>query len=344
MLSLPSALAGLVLGVVLAELLVPAITLTSSATAPVPPVLIEFGWAQTLPLALAVAVLPVLAAALTIARAPGRRRRTPRVGVSMRPALRLNRTVGAAAGSMLALALLVCGCVFAALAGPALSQHTRTPGAAPDPGQASAPPPRPSRSARTGAISPSRCVQNGVGNSQNLTPAELAGPPARSAAASRRSGSRSRPASAAEPGHQRARRRLGCRAADADWRAAEARGALPRPADQQRPAHGGRYAEAAVPAGMVAVAATTQTAARFGLHPGSRLSVATPSGHGRAVRHRDRAATRPWLDLLGAGPDRGHPRAAAARPRARRSGWAASSPTRTSSPRCRTRSTGRAWS
>ncbi len=70
MLSLPSALAGLVLGVVLAELLVPAITLTSSATAPVPPVLIQFSWAQTLPLALAVAVLPVLAAALTIARRP----------------------------------------------------------------------------------------------------------------------------------------------------------------------------------------------------------------------------------------------------------------------------------
>jgi hypothetical protein len=70
MLSLPAALAGLILGVVLAELLVPAITLTSSATTPVPPVLIEFGWAQTLPLALAVAVLPVLAAALTIARRP----------------------------------------------------------------------------------------------------------------------------------------------------------------------------------------------------------------------------------------------------------------------------------
>ena len=41
-------------------------------------------------------------------------------------ALRLSETVGAAAGSTLALALLVCGCVFAALAGPALSQHTRT--------------------------------------------------------------------------------------------------------------------------------------------------------------------------------------------------------------------------
>ena len=70
MLSLPSALAGLALGVVLAELLVPAITLTTSATKPVPPVLIQFAWAQTLALALAVAVLPVLAASLTIARRP----------------------------------------------------------------------------------------------------------------------------------------------------------------------------------------------------------------------------------------------------------------------------------
>jgi len=70
MLSLPSALAGLVLGAVLAELLVPAITLTPSATTPVPPVLIQFSWSQTLPLALAIAVLPVLAAALTIARRP----------------------------------------------------------------------------------------------------------------------------------------------------------------------------------------------------------------------------------------------------------------------------------
>jgi hypothetical protein len=70
MLSLPSALAGLILGVVLAELLVPAITLTAAATLPVPPVLIQFGWAQTLLLALAVAVLPVLAASLTLARRP----------------------------------------------------------------------------------------------------------------------------------------------------------------------------------------------------------------------------------------------------------------------------------
>ncbi len=70
MLSVPAALAGLVLGAVLAELLVPAITLSPSATTPVPPVLIQFGWSQTLSLVLAVAVLPVLAASLTIARRP----------------------------------------------------------------------------------------------------------------------------------------------------------------------------------------------------------------------------------------------------------------------------------
>jgi putative ABC transport system permease protein len=41
-----------------------------------------------------------------------------------RPAV--GRRVGTAAGGALALALLACGCVFAALAGPALSLHTRT--------------------------------------------------------------------------------------------------------------------------------------------------------------------------------------------------------------------------
>jgi hypothetical protein len=38
----------------------------------------------------------------------------------------LSRAVGTAAGSTLALALLVCGCVFAAMAGPALSLHTQS--------------------------------------------------------------------------------------------------------------------------------------------------------------------------------------------------------------------------
>ena len=70
MLGLPSALAGLVLGAIIAELLVPAVTLTVTASLPVPPVIIEFDWAQTLPLALAVAALPVAVAAVVIARRP----------------------------------------------------------------------------------------------------------------------------------------------------------------------------------------------------------------------------------------------------------------------------------
>ena len=70
MLSLPAAAAGLALGAVLAELLVPAVTLTSSGTAPVPAVLIEIGWSRALLLAFAVAVLPVLAAAAAVARRP----------------------------------------------------------------------------------------------------------------------------------------------------------------------------------------------------------------------------------------------------------------------------------
>jgi len=70
MLSVPSAAVGLAIGAFLAELLVPAITLSPAAAAPVPPVLIEFGWPATLGAALALAVLPVLIAALVMVRRP----------------------------------------------------------------------------------------------------------------------------------------------------------------------------------------------------------------------------------------------------------------------------------
>jgi len=70
MLSLPSAVAGLALGAFLAELLVPAITLSPQATTPQPPVRIEFSWLPTLGAALALAILPVLAAALVMVRRP----------------------------------------------------------------------------------------------------------------------------------------------------------------------------------------------------------------------------------------------------------------------------------
>ncbi|MGB6582295.1 MAG: FtsX-like permease family protein [Streptosporangiaceae bacterium] len=70
MIGLPSALVGLALGAIIAELLVPAVTLTATASSPVPPVIIQFAWAQTLLLALAVAALPVLVAAAVVARRP----------------------------------------------------------------------------------------------------------------------------------------------------------------------------------------------------------------------------------------------------------------------------------
>ena len=69
-LSLPAAAAGLLIGTALATLLVPAITLTDTGTIPVPPVLIEFGWAPTLATAAALALVPVLAAALITTRRP----------------------------------------------------------------------------------------------------------------------------------------------------------------------------------------------------------------------------------------------------------------------------------
>jgi len=70
MLSVPSAALGLVLGIVVARLLVPAVTLTTSAQQPVPPPVTLLDLPQTLPLAAAVAILPALAAALVVVRRP----------------------------------------------------------------------------------------------------------------------------------------------------------------------------------------------------------------------------------------------------------------------------------
>ena len=68
LLSLPSAALGLLLGTIVARLLVPAVTLTATAQLPVPPPVTLFDLPQTVPLAVAVAVLPALAAALVIFR------------------------------------------------------------------------------------------------------------------------------------------------------------------------------------------------------------------------------------------------------------------------------------
>jgi hypothetical protein len=70
MLSLPGTAAGVAIGAALAHLLVPAVTLTTGAVAPFPPVhvLIPVGW--TIALALSIAAVPVLAATAAAAHWP----------------------------------------------------------------------------------------------------------------------------------------------------------------------------------------------------------------------------------------------------------------------------------
>lgn len=69
-LSVPSAALGLFLGAVLAELLVPAVTLTTSGTQPVPPPSVVLDLSQSIPLAIAISVIPSLAAAIMTLRRP----------------------------------------------------------------------------------------------------------------------------------------------------------------------------------------------------------------------------------------------------------------------------------
>jgi ABC-type antimicrobial peptide transport system permease subunit len=69
-LSIPAAVAGLLAGIGLAELIVPAITLTTDATAPVPSALVTVPLGAAVALALITAAGPAVAAALTVARRP----------------------------------------------------------------------------------------------------------------------------------------------------------------------------------------------------------------------------------------------------------------------------------
>jgi hypothetical protein len=70
MISGPAALVGLSLGVGLAHILIPAITLTATAGLPVPPVLVRVPVAWVAVVVLAVAAIPVLAAVITALRQP----------------------------------------------------------------------------------------------------------------------------------------------------------------------------------------------------------------------------------------------------------------------------------
>jgi len=181
----------------------------------------------------------------------------------------LSRAVGAAAGSTLALALLVCGCVFAALAGPALSLHTRSQAL---------------HQTLAGLVDTTKTVQvstswsdftgqlAGSGIGPQLTGSELT-------AATRELG---RGFAALPlplgPGAWAGLTTNLLAAAGVGPRAQA--GGIPKlevvyrdPFTSYAQVVAGSYATTTAPPGTLAVAATTQIAARFGLHVGSRLTV-----------------------------------------------------------------------
>jgi len=189
----------------------------------------------------------------------------------------LNRAVGAAAGTTLALALLVCGCVFAAMAGPALSLHARSQ----------------ALHQTTARLAPTvKTVQIGVnwanfagslinfsGGNQNLTASQLA-----------RTAQEIKASLAGMPLPLGAGAWYGLTANPTKVTSGAAPSAVldgnqPRlevlyrnslTSDASLVA--GSYAAGAEPAGTLAVAVTPQTAARFGLHAGSRVTIVSSTG------------------------------------------------------------------
>jgi putative ABC transport system permease protein len=190
----------------------------------------------------------------------------------------LSRTVGTAFGSVLALALLTCGCVFTALAGPALSLHTRTHAL---------------HQTLAGLPNTTKTVQASSTLAQVTGALQVNG-----------NGQPGRGLSEGELSQSTRDIARGLAAtplpmAGGDWAGLSANplritaGAAPRAYAQAPPQMevvyrdpftryaqlvAGSYSSAQAPPGTVAVAATGPTAARIGLHPGSRLTLKTKSG------------------------------------------------------------------
>ena len=196
--------------------------------------------------------------------------------------------VGSAARGTVALGVLVCGCVFAAVAGPALNLHTRTQALQQD-------------LAALGDTTKSVQVSGNwsdVSGSQNLTLAEVTDSTrviARGLAAT--------PLPLAGDDWAGLSTRTLSVASGYAAPAMAGAGSPPRlevvyrdPFTANARIVAGTYATAGVPAGVVPVAVTTQTAARFGLHPGSRLVLTPLSGPVElavtaVVAERDAAST-----------------------------------------------------
>ena len=193
----------------------------------------------------------------------------------------LSRTVGYAAGGTLALGLLVCGCVFAAMAGPALSLHTRTQAL---------------QQTMAGVSDTTKAVQvsddwedftsplnsntgfEGIGEGEDLSLSTL------SLATSEMGRGFAATPLPLGPGQWASLTTNTLVVSGAGPRAQA--GAPPKlevtyrdPLTGNARVVAGSYASpAGLPRGTVAVAATQQTAARYGLHPGSRLAMAVQGG------------------------------------------------------------------
>jgi putative ABC transport system permease protein len=192
----------------------------------------------------------------------------------------LNRAVGAAAGSTLALALLVCGCVFAALAGPALSEHTRSQalqqtvtGLAPVNKVVQV-------TGDWGAFVGGESLASSGGGISDLTEGQLDGSTAQLGR-----GLAAIPLPLAAGAWVELSTKIMTIASGAAPSAMSNAAQPPKlevvyrnPLMTNARLVAGTYATGAVPADALGVAATTQTAARFGLHPGSQLQVVIPSG------------------------------------------------------------------
>jgi putative ABC transport system permease protein len=187
----------------------------------------------------------------------------------------LNRAVGFAAGGTFALALLVCGCVFAAMAGPAISLHTRTEAL---------------HQTLTGLAPTVKTVQVSANWSDfvgSLNVAANSSGPYLTAGKFAEAAREVRTSMAATP----LPLGPGAWAGLSSNALVVASGAPPRSFIGSTPPKlevlyrdpllsnaalvAGSLTGPAEPSGTIAVAATPQTAARFALHPGSRLTLAT---------------------------------------------------------------------
>jgi hypothetical protein len=70
LISIPATAVGLLIGIILARVMVPALTVTATGAVPVPPVLLALPLGWVLPMAAGLAVVPVVAAAVTALRQP----------------------------------------------------------------------------------------------------------------------------------------------------------------------------------------------------------------------------------------------------------------------------------